>query len=360
MKNAGRANHNYKHGLFTGYGEYRHGVAVPVKRPEPVFQAEQRQHIIGRLVEIMSVWTQSPFQFEGAARSSVRSNLCLHGVEWAQADAEAASLVQSALGRMRAVRPTWEQGQKEYTIPRENCAWCYIPIPDDLIVGSHHKGFCCPEHARVAIELRDLRSVGETQAAYRAAADVIYRAKNPARPCEHCDRTFRPKNPDAQYCSHRCSTEATVLPDKPCAQCGAMFHPSTIGTQYCSTACRDASMRILPIKACENPACGKSFQTQHYAHQKYCSSKCHHEHREAMAPEFENECSMCGTHFISRHHPATLCSQTCKTRKSQAGRGVFPKSLRPWVLDYILTATIRSSNPEALTPSTLDKLLEAA
>lgn len=183
--------------------------------------------------------------------------------------------------------------------------------------------------------------------------------RNPARPCEQCGKRFRPTNPDAKYCSHRCSTDATVLPDKPCAQCGTTFHPSTIGTQYCSTSCRDASMRTLPIKECENPACGKPFQAQHYAHQKYCSMACKQEHRRTTAPVFENECVMCGSHFTSRHHPAILCSQKCKTRKSQASRGVFPKSLRPWVFDYILTEPINASRPAWLTAERFDEMIAA-
>lgn len=84
----------------------------------------------------------SPLGLEGPLRHGIRSNLCLLGWRWPDADAMARELIEEALRRLRAVRPTWKEGQPEWVIEagtliaRTRCINCHKPLPE-----GHHK-FC--------------------------------------------------------------------------------------------------------------------------------------------------------------------------------------------------------------------------
>jgi hypothetical protein len=79
---------------------------------------------------------------EGPLRYGIRSDLCLIGWRWRDADLTASDIVADALRRVRAVRPTWNEGQREWTIQagimieRTRCIKCHKPLPE-----GHHK-FC--------------------------------------------------------------------------------------------------------------------------------------------------------------------------------------------------------------------------
>ncbi|MBL3568872.1 hypothetical protein BV509_09130 [Rhodovulum sulfidophilum] len=84
----------------------------------------------------------SLFAFEGPFRHAIRSGLCLQGWKWAAADEMAAAMVAEALRKAGAKRPSWNEGQPEWTIEsgtlieRTRCQRCHKPLPED-----HHK-FC--------------------------------------------------------------------------------------------------------------------------------------------------------------------------------------------------------------------------
>lgn len=86
--------------------------------------------------------TGSLFGLEGPLRAGLRSDLCLAGWRWDDADAMARELLGEALRRARAVRPTWYEGQPEWTIrpgaliERTRCIKCHKPLPPE-----NHK-FC--------------------------------------------------------------------------------------------------------------------------------------------------------------------------------------------------------------------------
>jgi len=95
--------------------------------------------------------TGSPFGLEGALRAGIRADLCLAGWRWQTADAMARDLLDEAFRRARAVRPTWYEGQKEWTmhegllIERTRCVRCHKSLPaghrkfcSDLCAGAHH------------------------------------------------------------------------------------------------------------------------------------------------------------------------------------------------------------------------------
>lgn len=78
----------------------------------------------------------TPFAAEASCRHGLRAGLCLRGWRWPLADAVAADLVAGALRRIGARRPTWKEGQPEWTqdgalpIERERCVRCRKPLPD--------------------------------------------------------------------------------------------------------------------------------------------------------------------------------------------------------------------------------------
>lgn len=95
---------------------------------------------------------------EGPLRHSIRADLCLIGWRWRDADSTASEIVGDALRRVRAVRPTWNEGQREWTIQagvlieRTRCVKCHKPLPD-----GHHKfcsRLCGDAHQHRMAELR--------------------------------------------------------------------------------------------------------------------------------------------------------------------------------------------------------------
>ncbi|QFT62082.1 hypothetical protein [Roseivivax sp. THAF30] len=96
--------------------------------------------------------TGSLFGLEGPLRQGIRSDLCLMGWRWDDADFMARELLGEAFRRARAVRPTWYEGQPEWTIrqglliERTRCVECGQHLPeghrkfcDTVCLNSHHK-----------------------------------------------------------------------------------------------------------------------------------------------------------------------------------------------------------------------------
>lgn len=84
----------------------------------------------------------SKFGLEAPLRQAMRSELCLQGWRWKDADDMAKELMDEALRSLRAERPSYNEGQPEWTIPantlieRTRCVRCHKPLPE-----GHHK-FC--------------------------------------------------------------------------------------------------------------------------------------------------------------------------------------------------------------------------
>ena len=84
----------------------------------------------------------SLFGLEGTLRAGIRSDLCLQGWRWQDANDVAKLLVDEALRIARAERPSWYEGQPEWTIrerlliERTRCIKCHKPLPPE-----NHK-FC--------------------------------------------------------------------------------------------------------------------------------------------------------------------------------------------------------------------------
>ena len=73
-----------------------------------------RQARVNRVADVLRRYDASPFEHEAACLHGLRGALCLQGWGWHHAHEEARQTVLSALDRISARRPSWEQGQPEY------------------------------------------------------------------------------------------------------------------------------------------------------------------------------------------------------------------------------------------------------
>lgn len=84
----------------------------------------------------------SIFGLEGPLRATIRSDLCLVGWRWRDADNMARELLEDAFRKLHAMRPSWYEGQREWVIhegvliERTRCMTCGKKLPEG------HKKFC--------------------------------------------------------------------------------------------------------------------------------------------------------------------------------------------------------------------------
>jgi hypothetical protein len=184
-----------------------------VAAPKPVkrLPSHRRAAIRDAIANLMREAEPTPFAVEGPGRAGVRARLCLDGWPWGQADAAAADVVQAALQIVGAKRPTWEQGQPDWTqeavlpIQRERCARCGKSLPDDSEGWRKYCGPLCAKAAKV--DLRTMKDQADDYAK-RKAWLASWSKKQPAKECPGCGRAFRPKYQDAKYCSKKCFNDA--------------------------------------------------------------------------------------------------------------------------------------------------------
>lgn len=110
--------------------------------------------------EATTHWT-----FEGLLIAILRAEMCLRGITWRDADEAARAVVIEALTAMGAKRPSWQEGQPEWTdggVIRETrtlCANCEGPLPEG------HKVYCgelcgnAARHRRYWHDLEDARQI---------------------------------------------------------------------------------------------------------------------------------------------------------------------------------------------------------
>lgn len=123
---------------------------------------DRRGHLVDTVAAIMRNTEPTPFAAEAPCLHFIRSRLCLKGWAWGEADTLAAEIVASALKRIGARRPTWKQGQPEWTqegfapIARTRCVQCRRPLPED-------RPRFCDDHCRTVFHswLGTLRRVEE-------------------------------------------------------------------------------------------------------------------------------------------------------------------------------------------------------
>jgi hypothetical protein len=145
--------------------------------------------IVDIVAEILMTGEPSRFRFEALCRHTLRSARCLQRMPWAKADTWAAKIVREALGAIGAQRPSWAQGQPEWTQPgiinnsRTRCVQCGKRLPEN-----HHR-YCGPVCARASHNYRAYLDHREDLIAYHRAYRAAKRlnglngANGATRPC---------------------------------------------------------------------------------------------------------------------------------------------------------------------------------
>lgn len=195
--------------------ETRSAVSVAPVKAAPVkkLSRTRREAIVDLLARLMRRAEPTPFAIEGPARAAIRARLCESGWKWGQADAAADEAVQAALSRVGAERPTWQQGQPEWTqeavlpILRETCARCGKPLPEETQGPTKYCGPVCAAATRV---YRRSREDKEEARVKRSIYEASWAEKQPPRECKMCGKSFRPKWRTSKYCSVACGEEAKL------------------------------------------------------------------------------------------------------------------------------------------------------
>ncbi len=193
--------------------------------PQPRLSKEKHRAIIEAVALILKTGEPTMFAYEASCRHGIRQQLCLEGWSWDLADAVAADIVAEALRLIGAKRPTWQEGQPEWTQQgvlrevREHCARCRKPIPQERIdrsVATPAK-YCSMECTDAAkVDMYRIREGEEWRARHRAqeaARLAKLRAAMPPKPCAYCGDMFhpapaRPGRPETTFCSPRCRNKA--------------------------------------------------------------------------------------------------------------------------------------------------------
>lgn len=277
-----------------------------------ILKGQKRENIIERTMDVLRDWRSSIFQHEGACRAGLRAGLVLAGHKWIHADLEAEAIVLTALNRLGAKRPKWEQGQPEYVDYDGCCINCGKPVNPEP--GDIRGLFFCDEVCQDAKRLKRETAFRfwQTEKAKQAAYAAL-KATFPKQTCERCQKEYSPTALGQRWCSHTCFHAAREdrLPDRNCQQCGKLFHPTTRSKAgiYCSPSCASAGRTVIPLKDCER--CGTAFKAYKRT-KRFCSLVCSSAaSRDSMT---ERECQQCGDTFMPAGPKTVYCSPKCRNR----------------------------------------------
>ncbi|MDU8946109.1 hypothetical protein [Ovoidimarina sediminis] len=104
--------------------------------------SQRFQHLADELVKTVRLAREAGMiatflNLEGPLRAAVRSDLCLAGWNWPAADLMARDLMATVERRLRVKRPSWNEGQLEWTISagtlieRTRCVSCGKKLVED-------------------------------------------------------------------------------------------------------------------------------------------------------------------------------------------------------------------------------------
>lgn len=256
----------------------------PAKRRK--LPRERRRVLIGRVLDVMRVGLPTYFAFEGSCRAGLRSEFCLQGYAWAEADATAMDIVATALRFLGAQRPTWQQGQPEWTedgfspIERTRCVHCGGSLPEghtkfcDSVCSIAHRRQGAAKWGETMSRVERLsawaaqtaktkkermEAYGITSQDWRNAYHSTLRSERRAeargsRECRGCGKPFAAERNDAQYCSKRCQQNSW--------QQRKRGEAGDAGQQrrYEAAAVQQADMRRLSTRQC--PICFSIFRVR--------------------------------------------------------------------------------------------------
>lgn len=182
---------------------------IAVKNKPRKMNGDRKKRLVAETCIILKTGEPTHFAFEASCRHGLRSALCLDGWAWADADKMAAEIVNAALMIIGAKRPTWQQGQPEWTQHgavaevRDNCKRCSKSLPEG------YKKYCSMQCAQAEKQARLYQRRKEEMRAYaraRYAAGKLHPVQ-PPRPCETCGKYFSPRKKNARFCSTTCSNK---------------------------------------------------------------------------------------------------------------------------------------------------------
>lgn len=132
------------------------------------FKIRSRTRIVAAMAKVMrrdfsDGVTASMFAYESLFIAKIRARFCLIGWPWSLADRAARDLVEQALHLTGAERPSWDEGQREWTlspgllIERTRCVRCHGKLPE-----GHFKfcsELCGNAHRLRLLRLREMNEV---------------------------------------------------------------------------------------------------------------------------------------------------------------------------------------------------------
>lgn len=321
-----------RHEALTRYHQSRKAQNA---KHEPIYRGDNRKHMVSQVMDTLRDWRTSRFENEAPCRAAIRSALCLKGYAWDRADNEASSLISTAFTFLGYARPSWEEGQREYVVARENCSWCGIDLPEELDIGGKQTNFCSDVCARSALLHRDYGDRRHESEAFRDAWYSIMRLKNDKRACEQCNRLFRPLHAEGKFCSKKCAGEAiSYLRPRMCKQCGVSFQPRNSASLFCTMKCFNDSTRTVPVKICAQ--CGKTYRPRSNIaadRGNFCSRPC--VVANIQSRQIPRVCECCGLNFLGNKKTTRFCSMVCNQTWNRIAMGKKPSRLTPAVFDYM-------------------------
>lgn len=321
----GKRHNTYKDGYWSGWTEFREGNSAPVSLPKVSIQKQRplnsnrRKHYISEMMDMLRDWRSTPFENEGPVVAGLRSGMCLEGYGWHESHREASIMVNEVFSNLGVKRPTFEEGQREYSIPPENCSWCGLEVPEELVIGQRKTRFCSSVCARSALQHRDFQARERHDAAYAAALETITREKHHKRECPHCGKGFRPMSPERRFCCLECMFEANRKHQpRACEFCDSTFQPVKAAQRFCSKACLAKSMETIESRTCLH--CNEIFRPRYEMEGRgsFCSKECSYAHM--RVPKFKKTCECCGTAFMAKMEKAKLCSRACIVKMDKLKR----------------------------------------
>lgn len=336
---------------FAGYREWRYGGQKTRQlHAARIYAGDARQHLVNQVLDVLRDWRLSPLEHEASCRYGLRRALVMQGHPWPDADREARLLVEEGFRTLGVKRPTWDQGQREYVIPKDYCNQCGCPLDEEQ--RDRGQRFCSAMCAKSAFVYRDWETTVWDAEIGRAAYRMVARAAQPPRSCAYCGDEFQAPHAlsHQRYCSKRCTDLAKEKePAQECAnpRCARTFRRSTTGNKfYCSEACRKRGGYISQhALTCQQ--CGRDFISSR-KDTKFCGARCREASRtdrEQLAsgrqPRRKDEtivstCRFCDKQFEARSLRALYCSTNCRTLAQGFRTGTWiPKTISPPVLDYL-------------------------
>lgn len=182
-------------------------------------KAQRQETIVAAIAAILNRGEPTRFRYEATCRYGLRSALILRGMKWATADDRAAEIINLAFRRLAVSRPPWWWGQPEY-VHEEQRTHCANSVCGNLIERETLRpSLYCSELCRCAAKARRHRQDHLVEAAaYQRAFRAQFRAAQPERPCEECNRRFQPSFSQqtgksgqlTRFCSIKCRNRANA------------------------------------------------------------------------------------------------------------------------------------------------------